>query len=163
MAAARTGASRSASSTIRDGAAVKTSPVEVEGPLLILEERLDVHTENVEVARVRVRRRAHTRLVDVPSMELTREHVTVERVAIDRFVDCEPETRVEGDATVVPVVEEVLVRRLVLREELWIRKTCETVTTPAESIALRYEEPVIEREVLSTDDCTREGEEEASG
>lgn len=143
---------------------MKTCPVEVVGPLSILEERLDVHTENVPVARVNVRKRAQTRIVDIPEMELTREHVTVERVPINRFVDCEPEARVEGDATVVPVIEEVLVRRLVLREEIWIRKSCETITTPAESVALRYEEPIVEREVLShADACTcSEEKEEAS-
>lgn len=52
------------------------------------------------------------------------EDVDVQRVAINQVVESVPDTRIEGDTTIIPVVEEILVveKRLVLREEVRITK-----------------------------------------
>ena len=44
---------------------------------------------------------------------------------IDRQVDVAPKIRIEGDLTIVPVLEEILVveKRLILKEEVHIRRT----------------------------------------
>jgi uncharacterized protein (TIGR02271 family) len=77
---------------------------------------------------------------------LSLEKVDVERVPIDRVVDVAPQTRTEGDVTIVPVVEERLVveKQLVLVEEVRIRRltAVETVELP---VQLRRERAVVER------------------
>jgi len=65
--------------------------------------------------------REHEMIVDEP---LLREEITVERKAINRFIDVAAEVRQEGDTLIIPVMEEVMVaqRQLVLKEEVHIRK-----------------------------------------
>ena len=63
----------------------------------------------------------HEQLVDEA---LTHERIEVERVPIGRTVKAVPPIREEGDTTIFPVVEEVVVveRRLVFKEEVRIRR-----------------------------------------
>jgi stress response protein YsnF len=85
----------------------------------VVAEQMEVGKRSVEKSRVvvhivpQVRREA----VDVPLVE---EHIEIERVPVNRFVDGPSPARQEGDVTVVPVFEEVLVveRRLMLKEEV---------------------------------------------
>ena len=60
--------------------------------------------------------------------DLVGEQVVVDRVHVGREVSAAPDIRREGDVLIVPVVEEVLVveKRLVLKEELHIRKIVAT-------------------------------------
>ena len=78
--------------------------------------------------------------------DLTETKAVVERVAINRIVDETPQMRTEGDVTIVPVFEEVLVveRRIRLVEELHIRReaTNETVRLP---VTVRRQRAVVER------------------
>jgi uncharacterized protein (TIGR02271 family) len=122
--------------------------------LRLLEEELWVGREQVETGRVRIKVRTHEReeVVEVP---LTREHLEVERVPIDREIEAIPPRRQEGDTTIVPVVEEVVVvqRKLVLKEELHLRLV-RTTEQHRESVTLRRQEAVVERlpvEQLSTE------------
>ena len=64
------------------------------------------------------------------------EDVGVERVSINRIVDEHPETWQDGDTTVIPVVEEVLVvqKRLLLKEEIRITKRRTEVREPRKVI-----------------------------
>jgi stress response protein YsnF len=112
---------------------------------------LPLHTEDVSVerrtvkrdVRVHVHTTSHDELVDE---DLTHENVEIERIAINRPVDAIPPVREEGDLTVIPVVEEVLVveRRLVLKEEIHLRRV-RTTTRHRETVTLRDEQVVIER------------------
>jgi stress response protein YsnF len=65
---------------------------------------------------------------------------------VDHIVDAAPPVRTEGDVTIVPVLEEVLVveKRLVLKEELRIRRSRrqETEEIP---VRLRKQRAVVER------------------
>lgn len=88
--------------------------------------------------------------VDV-SHELARatlqtETVEVTRVPIDRILDRAVDVRVEGDTTIIPVMEEVLIveKRLVLKEELHVKRKMRTedVETP---VTLRKQRAVVER------------------
>lgn len=87
--------------------------------LPVVVEELDVKKESVEKARVvvRVTPESEERSVDV---ELSSETIEIERVPINRVVERESGPRHEGDVTVIPVFEEVLVveKRLVLKEEI---------------------------------------------
>ena len=89
----------------------------------VVQEELAVGKRSHPVERVRVQKRVVE--TEVP-LELVsaREDVEVERVPIDRAVTSMPQMRVEGDTTIIPVVEETYVveKRLVLREEIRVTK-----------------------------------------
>ena len=74
------------------------------------------------------------------------ETVSVERVPINREVAEPPPVRQEGDTTIVPILEEVLVveKRLVLREEVRITKRRREISE-RHRVTLRREQAEIER------------------
>ena len=112
----------------------------------LVEEHVSATRRTVETGRVRVRTRVDHRQ-ELVRAELARDEVEIERVLIDREIDVVPEVRQEGDVTIVPVVEEVLVveKRLVLVEEIRLHRVSgrETVET---SVTLAVQRAEIERE-----------------
>ncbi len=103
----------------------------------------------------RPRRRWSRRLAEV---ELDRYRVEVTRVPVGRVVETAPLARVEGDTTIVPVLEErfVVVKQLFLAEELHIRHVVEREVV-REPVALRRQHATVERvgdraEVVGPDD-----------
>jgi uncharacterized protein (TIGR02271 family) len=111
------------------------------------EERLAVGRRVVETGRVRVR--LSTATEDAVVRETLRgERVEVERLPVGRAVTAAPAVREEdnGAVLVVPVLEEVLVveRRLVLKEELRIRRVA-TAETIEQTVALRRQAATVER------------------
>ena len=113
--------------------------------LPLLEEELRVDKRSVTTGKVRVRSVVDT-VEEVARAALEGERVEVTRVPVDKEVDVAPPMRTEGDLTIIPVLEEVLVveKRLVLKEELHIRRhaTRENVEVP---VTLRKQRAVIER------------------
>lgn len=114
--------------------------------LPLFEEKAAVGVRTVDRGRVRVTTRVLTHEDSVVRF-LTRETVEVVRVPVGREVEAVPALREEPDGTiVVPVVEERLVveTRLVLREEVHLRRRreTETVTVP---VSLRREEAEVRR------------------
>ena len=106
----------------------------------VIEESIRLDKEVVETGRVVIRKMVHhdTQTVSVPTQE---EQVHVERVAINRVVAVAPEARYEGDILIIPVLREEMVTttRLVLVEELHVRKQTLTVNN-AQEVTLRREE-----------------------
>ena len=99
----------------------------------IVEEEVTISKRSVHKGTVRIE--TSTSLVeDVASAELESSDVEVVRVPVGREVEQAPAVRTEGDTTIVPVMEEVLVvqTRLILKEELHItrRVTAERVEVP---------------------------------
>ena len=80
-------------------------------------------------------------VVDVPVSE---EQVDVRRVAINRPVDQALPVRQEGDVTIVPVFEEVLVKRILLREEIRISRK-QHVAEVEDVVRLRTQDVVVDR------------------
>ncbi|MEE1610429.1 YsnF/AvaK domain-containing protein [Microvirga sp. CF3016] len=123
-------------------------------PLVEEEVRLDKRT--VTTGRVRVRTTTEVE-TELAKATLDGETVEVTRVPIDRMVDRAPDIRTEGDVTIIPVLEEVLVveKRLVLKEELHVRKrtTTEAVEVPVE---LRKQRAIVEH-IPVDDDETNNG------
>lgn len=135
---------------LADAGAV-TGTAAVTGTVATTDAVLPLYAEEIAVARRNVERRVqvhvHTVTREHPVDELlTHERVEIERVAIGRPVDAIPADREEGDTTVIPVVEEVVVvhRQLVLREELRIRRVRVT-EHHRETVSLRAQEAVVER------------------
>jgi uncharacterized protein (TIGR02271 family) len=111
----------------------------------LFEEELRLGKRRVETGRTRVSIKVDEdeQVIEQPLMK---ENVEVRHVAINRFIDAPAELRTEGDVTIIPVMEEVLVveKKLRLREEVHIRRLTETVKqTHKEKV--RKEEVVVER------------------
>jgi stress response protein YsnF len=89
----------------------------------IVEEQAVVAKRSRPTATVRVRTRTHEREEEIDET-LSTESVDVRRVPVERMVDSPAPIREEGDTTIVPVHEEVLVveKRLMLKEELHLTK-----------------------------------------
>lgn len=77
---------------------------------------------------------------------LAHEHVVVERVPIGEIVDAVPLVRQEGDVTIMPVVEEIVVveRRLFLKEEIHLRRV-HTTERFIETVKLREQHVEVTR------------------
>jgi uncharacterized protein (TIGR02271 family) len=124
----------------------------------LLAEELNLGRDRVETGRVRVQvvTREHEEFVNI---SLTQEKVEIERIAINRTVDAVPSRRQDGDVTIIPVVEEVLVveRRLILKEELHVR-IVRTTEDHQEHVVLRRQEAVITRIPAETPENNPRGE-----
>jgi stress response protein YsnF len=112
----------------------------------LVEETATVGKREGVTGRVRVQTVTDT-IEELARADVQRATVEATRVTIDRMVETAPEIRTEGDVTIVPVVEEVLVveKRLVLKEELHIRRRVETETVEV-PVSLRKQRAVVERE-----------------
>jgi uncharacterized protein (TIGR02271 family) len=112
----------------------------------VVEETAVVHKERVVTETVRLHKRVHEdeEVLDVP---VRTEAIEVERVPVGRWIDAPVEVRREGDTTVYPVVEEVLVveKRLRLVEEVRVTRRQATQHVQ-ERVGLRREEIVVERD-----------------
>ncbi|MDB5613580.1 MAG: hypothetical protein JWQ22_1233 [Devosia sp.] len=124
--------------------------------LKIVTETATLEKRDVLTGRVRVSTRTET-VDELVSSALERRDVSVTRLAIDREVDVVPAVRTEGDVTIIPVVEEILVveKRLVLREEIHLRQatTSQSVEVP---VSLRKQHAVIERDDVSENPSNEE-------
>jgi len=130
---------------------VRPNPVALVGegpPMLripIIEEQLTVSKQLIETGRVRLVKtvREDEQTIHIP---LVAELIDVERVAIDRYVDEAPTTRLEGDTTIYSVLKEeyVLQKRLRLVEEIRVTRR-QIQTTDTQHIRLRREEMSVER------------------
>jgi stress response protein YsnF len=77
-------------------------------------------------------------------------------VPVGCIVETAPEIRTKGDLTIVPVLEEVLLveKRLVLKEELHIRRTIHTEVVEV-PVTLRKQRAVVERQAPHTSEEER--------
>lgn len=111
----------------------------------LMAEELLVEKQPVPTGGVRIHKRTeqHEELVDMP---LIKEHVDVRRVIINRDVTAPMPVRYEGETTIVPLVEEVLVveKRLRLKEELHITRH-RTEERYEERVVLNREFAYVER------------------
>jgi uncharacterized protein (TIGR02271 family) len=112
----------------------------------LVEERLSVAKRQVESGRVRVHVTVEER-EELVTEQLMRDDLQIERVPKNVRVTDVPHVRLEGNITIVPVLEEVLVveKALVLVEEIHIcrRSVPEEAQIP---VKLRSERAAIERD-----------------
>lgn len=123
-----------------------SAPSDQEQVLPLLEETLDISRREVTTGRVRVSTETHERTESIDEM-LSQARVEVNHVEINEYVDAMPETRQEGDTTIIPVVEEVLVveRRLRLKEEVHVRRVHDQQSWH-EEVTLREQRAVVTRQ-----------------
>ena len=106
-------------------------------------ERLQMGTRlrHTGIVRVSTRVERRTTVVDLP---LRRQRVEIRRRRVDRFVDRPPDVRREGDTLIVPIVEEVVITRLKVVEEVAIRLRRSVERRP-QRVELRRERAIVER------------------
>ena len=114
-------------------------------PIAVVEETaaVDKVQKVTGIVRAKTEVREDTVIVDEPVLA---EQVTIERVPMDRWVDHPVSVRQEGDTTIIPVVEEVVVleKRLKLIEEVRVTKKQITRHEP-QNVTLRRQNVVVER------------------
>ena len=112
----------------------------------LVEERLSIAKRQVEAGRVRVHVTVEER-EEAVTEQLMRDDLQIERVPRNVRLTEIPHVRLEGNTTIVPVVEEVLVveKALMLVEEIHIcrRSVSEAAEIP---VTLRAERARVERE-----------------
>lgn len=115
----------------------------------VTEEAVTIQTHKRQSGVVEIRKTVHER-AEVVDQPLHSEEVEVERVAINRFVEAPIPVRQEGDTTIISLLEEVLVveKRLLLREEVHVKKLSKEVHEPQE-VLLREERVEIVRKADS--------------
>jgi len=110
----------------------------------LVAEQLRVKKREVVTGGVRISKQVHkdVETIDEP---LLKEDVEIERIAVNRFVEAPAGIRQEGEAMIIPLYEEALVveKRLLLREELVIRKRRTEFHTP-KKVTRRREDVVIQ-------------------
>lgn len=90
---------------------------------------------------IHVKTQERTETVDA---DLASETVDIERVRVGAVVEVAPNVRQEGNVTIYPVLEEIFVKKLVLREEVQVTRTRRT-TPFEETVTLRRQKAVVER------------------
>ena len=122
----------------------------VDDPTLKLHaEALHVTPLRREVGAVSVSVTTETRDHAVDAV-LTSSQVEVRHVPVDRIVDRMPQSRQDGDTLVIPVVEEVMVVRYRIREEIHVIRTTRT-RRHQDTVSLRAERAVVTRSNVDGD------------
>jgi stress response protein YsnF len=98
-------------------------------------EDIEVHKEVVTTGTVSVNVSTVVEPVQVDT-SVTSKHVGVDVVSVNEYVDEPPTTRTEGDMIIIPVVEEVIVRRFYVKEEVRV-KIVHTTSVHKEVVNLR--------------------------
>ena len=117
----------------------------------VIDERIVVDKVAAVTDRVRVSTATETRDVVVEDV-VRRGALGIERMAVDREVSEAPPPRHEGDLLVISVVEERLVKRLFVIEEVRIRQT-----TTSENVSLPTTLRTMRATVVRDDDSTTGG------
>jgi uncharacterized protein (TIGR02271 family) len=110
----------------------------------VIEEHAEVGKKVVETGKVIIKKKVHeeTEKVDIP---LSQETIDIDRITINKLIEEDPPgIRYQGDTMIIPVVKEVIVKRLMLVEELHIKKKTST-TSDVREIVLRRDELEVER------------------
>jgi stress response protein YsnF len=109
-------------------------------------EELRVEKRSVVTGKVRVKTVVDS-FEQIVKESLKTERLETTCVEIGKEIDSIPSVRTEGDTTVIPVVEEVLIveKRLFLKEEIHVRRVIsnDPVEVP---VTLRKQRAVVERD-----------------
>jgi len=122
-------------------------PTDQKQPLVIpvISEELEIARKKIALGTVRISKKI-TRRDEIVDEPVVAERIEIDRKAVNRVVDAAPPVRQEGDTMVIPLLEEVLVveKRLVLREELHVRRVREE-SRMRQTITLESEHADVER------------------
>lgn len=117
------------------------SPDQAEYVIPVLEEEVIVEKKIVSKGGIIVTKQVISEEISVDTPVLT-EHIDVERVPVNQYVQTHPEIRHEGETMIIPVLKEVFEKRLLLVEEIRITRR-QTSETRQEKITLSGEKVTI--------------------
>lgn len=110
----------------------------------VIHEQLHVDKQTIETGRVHVSKKIFQEDYNA-EVPLSKEEITIEKVPVNKYVeDAPPSIRLDGDTTIIPVLREVIVKRLLLVEEIHITKRKSERSATIHEV-LRKEEVVINR------------------
>jgi stress response protein YsnF len=111
----------------------------------IYQEQASLTKRRIVTGKVRVSRVTH-QSEKLLTETLAQQQVEIDRIPIGKLIKAVPKIRKEGDAIIIPIVEEIPVveHRLVLIEEVWVRRVCRK-ENHRERVMLRCQEAVITR------------------
>lgn len=107
----------------------------------VIEEFIEIGTRVTEKETVRVSKNVTEEEINI-NIPLITESFDIERIPVGRYVDAKPEISYEGDSIIIPVVEEVFVKRYLLTEEIRLHKKVkeshfeETVIVKKENVTI---------------------------
>jgi stress response protein YsnF len=127
----------------------KHSPHDDARTIPVAREELSVERRTRAIGRLRIDKRTETEEVMLDD-QIEFDRAEVERVPIGRVVDEPPQVRREGDTIVIPVLEERLLKQVVLVEEVHVRRRRHTKDV-SEPVSLRREEVDISHRRLDSD------------
>ena len=111
----------------------------------IIEEQVRIDVAEQVTGKVRIVKSVTSETVQVEE-PYTQENVSIERIAINEFVDeVPPAVRYEGNVMIVPVLQEVLVKKILLVEELRVTTAIKS-SSESKEVTLRKESVDIQRE-----------------
>ena len=115
----------------------------------IIEEQVQVNKELHSTGIVQIQKVVRTHEAHVEEL-LSASTVQVDRVPMNILVDAPPPIRVEGETTVIPVIEEVAIVKKAFRLVEEVRVTRKAVDfVHRENVILQYEEVVVNRTPVS--------------
>ena len=112
----------------------------------VIEETAIITRELVETGRVRLTKTVEERPHTLP-VDLRHEQVEIRHVPVNQFLPDDapaPDSRREGNTLIIPVLREVMVKRLLLVEELHVT-TRQFTTQEPQTVTLRHEQVQVER------------------
>lgn len=131
-----------AKNTARPQGQNSSTPVAV---IPVTAEELELTKQRVTTGKVRVTKQVSERVETIDGQGF-RDEVEVERVPVDKIEEVLPEMHVEGDTTIIPVVEEVYIveKRYRVKEEVRVRRKRKEVKS-TQQVSLRSEDVKVER------------------
>ena len=110
----------------------------------VIEETVSISKKEIETGIVRAVKTVEEKEETV-NLDLLCEEYEIEHVAVNRYFDDElPQKRQEGDTLIIPVLKEVLVKRVLLIEEIRITKKI-THSAEQQKVTLRTETVTVSR------------------
>ncbi|MBP2311134.1 DUF2382 domain-containing protein [Azospirillum soli] len=110
----------------------------------VVQEMVEIEKHARRTGTVHVHRRVHEEVEEIDA-PLESVEIVVERVPVGRWIDAPMDERQEGDTTVIPVIEEVVVKRLRLVEEVRVTRK-RTTHHFRDRVNVRRTEVEVERE-----------------
>ncbi len=104
----------------------------------VIEEKVSIEKKIIETGIVKVVKEVQQKEETI-NIDLISEEYFVEHIEKDEFVDDNiPATRQEGDVLIIPVLKEVMVKRVLLTEEIRVTKKIAQQSEP-QNVTLRKE------------------------
>jgi uncharacterized protein (TIGR02271 family) len=93
----------------------------------VLREEVEVDKRIVERGGVIIEKKTETEEISI-DMPLLSDEINIEKISINQYIDSYPETKQDDQEIIIPVVKEVIIKKLLLVEEIHITKNKTTVT-----------------------------------